>query len=75
MSMGPGANLVYWDGRDRDGDAATEGLYLVTVEALDETRTLNARGGAVAAPRGAGDAQRSLTSVLAKRPSAVVSRA
>jgi ligand-binding sensor domain-containing protein len=39
LTMGPGANLVYWDGRDRDGGVASEGLYLVTVEAMDERRT------------------------------------
>jgi hypothetical protein len=37
--FGAGANLVYWDGHDRDGRAAPEGMYLVTVEALGETRT------------------------------------
>ncbi|HEY3215135.1 MAG TPA: two-component regulator propeller domain-containing protein [Candidatus Eisenbacteria bacterium] len=37
--MGPGANLVRWDGRDREGSVVTDGLYLVTVEALGQTRT------------------------------------
>jgi len=37
--LGAGANLVYWDGRNRDGDNAREGLYLVTVEAMDEKQT------------------------------------
>ena len=36
--MGAGANLVRWDGRDREGGYATDGLYLVTVEALGETK-------------------------------------
>ena len=35
--MNAGANLVHWDGRDRKGDYATDGLYLVTVEALART--------------------------------------
>lgn len=39
LALGAGANLVYWDGRDRDGDMAREGLYVVTVEALDEKQT------------------------------------
>lgn len=34
-----GWNVVRWDGRDRDGATVDEGLYLVTVEALGETRT------------------------------------
>ena len=34
--MGAGANLVRWDGRDRDGRIVVDGLYLVTVEALGE---------------------------------------
>jgi hypothetical protein len=38
-SMGEGANLVRWDGRDRDGTPVGSGVYLVTVEALGETRT------------------------------------
>lgn len=29
-----GANLVYWDGRDREGEMVEDGMYLVTVEAL-----------------------------------------
>jgi flagellar hook assembly protein FlgD len=33
-----GSNLVRWDGRDRDGSIVEDGLYLVTVEALSETR-------------------------------------
>jgi hypothetical protein len=34
----PGANLVRWDGRDRDGGVVEDGLYMVTVEALGQTR-------------------------------------
>jgi hypothetical protein len=37
--LGPGASLVHWDGRDRDGLMVKDGLYLVTVEALGETGT------------------------------------
>ena len=37
--MPPGANLAHWDGRDREGSIVTDGLYLVTVEALGQTRT------------------------------------
>ena len=37
--FGPGANLVRWDGHDRYGVIAVDGLYLVTVEALGDTRT------------------------------------
>lgn len=37
-TMGAGANLVRWDGRDRDGDMVTDGLYMVTVEALGTTQ-------------------------------------
>jgi hypothetical protein len=33
-TMGPGASLVRWDGRDRGGVYVADGLYLVTVEAL-----------------------------------------
>ena len=42
VALGPGANLVRWDGRDRDGSVVADGLYLVSVEALGrtETRTL-----------------------------------
>jgi hypothetical protein len=38
-SFGAGANLVRWDGRDRDGVLVEDGIYLVTVAALGETRT------------------------------------
>jgi len=37
QAMNAGANLVRWDGRDRNGGFATDGLYLVTVEALGRT--------------------------------------
>lgn len=33
-----GANLVQWDGRDRDGELVEDGVYLVTVEALGQKR-------------------------------------
>jgi len=36
--MGPGANVVRWDGRDRGGVYVADGIYLVTVEALGFTR-------------------------------------
>jgi len=32
-TLGPGANIVRWDGRDADGVTAAEGLNVVTVEA------------------------------------------
>jgi len=35
-TMGPGANLVRWDGRDAAGGTVAEGLYVVTVEASGE---------------------------------------
>jgi ligand-binding sensor domain-containing protein len=35
-SMGAGANLVRWDGRDREGAIVEDGLYLVAVESLGE---------------------------------------
>ena len=38
-TLGPGTNLVSWDGRDEDRDDVESGLYLVTVEALGEKRT------------------------------------
>ncbi len=37
QSMNAGANLVRWDGRDRNGGFAADGLYVVTVEALGRT--------------------------------------
>ena len=36
--LGPGASLVCWDGRDREGEIVQDGLYLVVVDALGETR-------------------------------------
>ncbi len=36
-TMGPGASLVRWDGKDHSGVAVTDGLYLVTVEAAGKT--------------------------------------
>jgi len=37
--MAAGVNVLWWDGRDRDGSCAPDGLYIVTVEAGGETRT------------------------------------
>jgi flagellar hook assembly protein FlgD len=37
--MAAGANLVRWDGKDRNGDDVVDGIYLVTVEALGHTQT------------------------------------
>jgi hypothetical protein len=37
--LGAGANLVRWDGRSREGGFVTDGVYLVTVEALGHTET------------------------------------
>jgi hypothetical protein len=37
QAMNAGANLVRWDGRDRNGGYAADGMYLVTVEALGKT--------------------------------------
>jgi ligand-binding sensor domain-containing protein len=31
--LGPGRNVVYWDGRDAGGDVAPSGIYLVAVDA------------------------------------------
>jgi hypothetical protein len=36
--MGAGANLVRWDGTDRDGGFVPNGIYMVAVQALGETR-------------------------------------
>jgi hypothetical protein len=36
--MGPGSALVRWDGRDRAGVTISDGLYLVTVEAMGQTQ-------------------------------------
>ena len=32
LNLGAGANLIRWDGTDRDGRVVEDGLYLVTVE-------------------------------------------
>jgi len=37
QTMGAGANLVRWDGRDRGGVLVEDGLYVVTVQALGST--------------------------------------
>ena len=34
--MGAGANLVRWDGRDRDGAVVDDGIYVVSVKALGQ---------------------------------------
>jgi ligand-binding sensor domain-containing protein len=39
MAAEAGANLVRWDGRDDNGHTVDAGLYLVTVEALGQTKT------------------------------------
>lgn len=39
QSLGPGTNLVSWDGRDEQRRDVESGLYLVTVEALGQTHT------------------------------------
>jgi ligand-binding sensor domain-containing protein len=39
MSAEAGANLLRWDGRDDNGHVVDAGLYLVTVEALGQTKT------------------------------------
>ena len=39
QSLGPGTNLVSWDGRDEERKEVESGLYLVTVEALGQTHT------------------------------------
>jgi hypothetical protein len=36
--MNAGANVLRWDGRDSGGDEVPDGLYLVTVEAMGQTR-------------------------------------
>jgi flagellar hook assembly protein FlgD len=40
--MSAGANLIYWNGRNRNGEIVQDGLYMVTVRASDrkETKTL-----------------------------------
>src|SRR6185295_4164913 len=37
--MGAGANLIRWDGRDRNGGFVVDGVYMVTIEALGQTET------------------------------------
>ena len=37
-TMGAGANIIRWDGRERGGLYVADGIYLVTVEALGQTR-------------------------------------
>lgn len=39
QAFGAGDNLVRWDGTDRNGGTVTDGLYLVTIEALGHTET------------------------------------
>src|SRR5205085_1445037 len=39
QTLGPGTNVLTWDGRDEDRREVDSGLYLVTVEALGTTRT------------------------------------
>lgn len=39
QELGPGTNLVSWNGQDEDRHPVEPGLYLVTVEALGETST------------------------------------
>jgi hypothetical protein len=39
QTLGPGTNLVSWDGRDQNQDQVEAGLYLVTVEALGQRHT------------------------------------
>jgi len=39
LQLGAGANLIHWDGVDRNGGYVTDGMYLVTVEALGQTET------------------------------------
>ena len=39
LAMPAGEGIVRWDGRDRDGNVAADGLYLVTVEALGARNT------------------------------------
>jgi ligand-binding sensor domain-containing protein len=36
-SLGPGRNVLYWDGRDGGGDVVPSGLYLVTIKAEGNT--------------------------------------
>jgi flagellar basal-body rod modification protein FlgD len=36
-ALGAGRNVVYWDGRDGNGDTVPSGVYVVTVEAGGDT--------------------------------------
>jgi hypothetical protein len=38
-ALGPGRNVVYWDGRDGGGDALPSGVYVVALEADGNTET------------------------------------
>ena len=38
QTLGPGTNVVSWDGRDEDRHDVDSGMYFVTVEALGEKR-------------------------------------
>jgi hypothetical protein len=38
QTLGVGANIVRWDGRDRGGVYVADGIYLVTVEAVGQMR-------------------------------------
>jgi hypothetical protein len=37
--MGAGQQVVYWDGRDRDGQVVASALYIICVEAGGERVT------------------------------------
>ena len=39
QTLGPGTNVVSWDGKDEDRRDVDSGMYFVTVEALGERRT------------------------------------
>ena len=39
QTLGPGNNVVSWDGKDEDRHEVDSGMYFVTVEALGEKRT------------------------------------
>jgi flagellar hook assembly protein FlgD len=38
-TLGGGANVVRWDGRDDKGATVEDGMYIVSVRALGETRS------------------------------------
>jgi flagellar hook assembly protein FlgD len=42
-TMGAGANLVRWDGRDDNSETSPDGLYIISVEAMGqrETKTIS----------------------------------